>query len=100
MRAYEQAQPAGRRPKEDDFRSAPAVPRAAACRAATSARVASVALFKVIDASKLTLTEPELVAKNAGRPVLMLDDPAKMAIEKRARSYEQDAALYEPSCLG
>ena len=98
--AYEQQRLTERLPREDAFRSAPSLPRQAACRGSQSAMTAAVTLFKAADGSKVVLTEPGLQAKNDGRPVLQLSEPAKQALEDRGRRYELEAGLYEPACLG
>ena len=97
--AYEQQRLAERLPREDEFRSPPALPRTAACRGSRAAMMAAVTLFKASDAGKVALTEPALQAKNEGQPMLQLSEPAKQALEDRGRRYEQDAGLYEPACL-
>ena len=98
--AYEQQRLTKRLPRDDEFRSAPALPRQAACRGSRSAMTAAVSLFKAADGSRIVLAEPALQAKNDGQPVLQLSEPAKQALEERGRRYEQDAGLYEPACLG
>ena len=89
-----------RLPPEDAFRQSPRLPRSAACEARTRAMAAAVALFKTSDGSKLTLIEPELLAKNDGQPILMLNDDGKKVLTDRAKDYEQAAGRYEPACLG
>ncbi len=64
-------------PPDDAFRQPPRIPQRAACEGRASAVAAAVALFKVVDGSKLTLTEPDLQAKNDGQPVLQLNDDGK-----------------------
>lgn len=98
--AYEQQRSADRLPGADQFRLRPALPRQIACRGSSSAMTAAVTLFKTADDAKLVLTEPGLLAKNDGQPVLQLSEPAKQALEERGRRYELDAGLYEPACLG
>ena len=98
--AYEQQRPTGGLPRADEFRSAPRLPQQAACRGSRSAITAAVTLFKAADGAKIVLSEPMLQAKNDGRSVLQLSEPAKQALEERGRRYEQDAGLYEPACLG
>lgn len=102
VQAYEARKASlGLRPPPDDaFRQPPHLPQRAACEGRASAMAAAVALFKVVDDSKITLTEPDLQAKNEGQPVLQLSDDGKKALSDRAQQYEQDAGRYEPACLG
>ena len=102
VRAYEtQKASLGLRPPPDDaFRQQPRLPQHAACEGRARAMAAAVTLFKTSDASKLTLAEPDLQAKNGGLPVLMLNEDGKKALTERAEQYEQDAGRYEPACLG
>ena len=102
VRAYEmQKATLGLRPPPDDaFRQPPRLPQHAACEGRARAMAAAVTLFKTSDASKLTLAEPDLLAKNGGQPMLTLDDDGKKALTERATQYEQDAGRYEPACLG
>ena len=87
-------------PRDDEFRNTPTLSRRTACQGSRYAMTAAVTLFKTSDGGKLVLTEPALQAKNDGRPILQLSEPAKQALEDRGRRYEQDAGLYEPACLG
>ena len=98
--AYRQQRIVDQIPPDDAFRQRPTLPRSAACRGSQAAASAAVLLFKTADGGKLMLTEPDLLAKNQGQPSLQLDEPAKQALEDRGRRYEQDAGLFEPSCLG
>ena len=100
VRAYQQQRVMDRTPRDDDFRHAPGLPREAACRGSRAAAAAAVVMFKTADGGKLLLTQPDLQIKNAGQAMLQLDDPDKQALEDRGRRYEQDAGLFEPSCLG
>ena len=87
-------------PPDEAFRVMPRLPQRAACEGRASAMTAAVKLFKTTDASKLTLTEPELQARNDGKAEVMLDDAGKKALTDRAQQYEQDAGRLEPACLG
>ncbi len=98
--AYRRQQIVDRIPRDDAFRQTPTLPQGAACRGSQAAASAAVVMFKTADGGKLMLTEPDLLAKNAGQSMLQLDGPAKQALEDRGRRYEQDAGLFEPSCLG
>ena len=101
VRAYEQAQAQGLRPPPADaFRRLPSLPPRTACRGSSEAMAAAVKLFKTSDDAKLVLSEPDLVQLNGGQPVVQLDDAAKMALQARARGYQQDAASLEPACIG
>jgi hypothetical protein len=100
VRAYEMRRATLQPPPEGAFRQAPRLPQGAACESRSEAMRASVLLFKTADESKLTLTEPDLLNKNDGQPVLQLNDDGKKALTDRAAQYEQEAGRYEPACLG
>lgn len=100
VRAYELRRAGLQPPPDGAFRQSPRLPQHAACEGRAEAMTAAVTLFKVSDGSRVTLTEPDLQAKNDGAPVLMLNDQGKKALTDRAERYEQEAGRYEPACLG
>ncbi len=101
VRAYEQERARGLRPPPADaFRRQPILSRAVACRGSSHATAAAVKLFKTSDDAKLMLSEPDLQERNGGQAVVQLDEAAKMALQARAREYQQDAGSLEPACLG
>ncbi len=100
VRAYENLRVRQHPPAEDAFRRSPSLSKEVACQGSRRAIAAAIALFKTADASRLTLTEPNLLAENAYHPVVQLDDKAKMALETLARRYQLEASLYKPACIG
>ena len=102
VRAYEMQKAAAglRPPPEDAFRQPPRLPQHAACKARAHAISASVMLFKALDGPQITLSEPDLQAKNDGVATLVLNEDGKKVLSERAQQYEQEAGRYEPACLG
>ena len=102
VRAYEQltATHGVRPPPADVFRRQPTLASPIACRSSQTATQAAVRLFQVSDQGKITLSEPDLLARNNGRMEATLDDAQKQALQDRARQYEQAAGEFEPACLG
>ena len=102
VRAYEQltATRGVRPPPADAFRRQPTLASPIACRSSQTATRAAVRLFQVSDQGKITLSEPDLLARNDGRMDAMLNETQKQALQDRAREYEQAAGEFEPACLG